>query len=545
MSPAKTLTFGAKIDDQLKNYLDVFYNHYFVIKGQKTNKPPPKINEDALNNPDIDAPVGSDTESIFTGLEDSTEEDGEIESDEEQFGGTGPGEIEMVEFKKKPLVESDSDEEKDKAAGKGDLDTSPTEPQIIASSQSAFPDSTIIDPGRAPAMPIVFKNLRKMFQNNIYTMQNLQSSRIPPINIPSGAEFTTIYTLYELLTYNQTLMHRTGSQYNIPAPAFKFVINNAANVAANINGSKLLYTKRDRDEIERIVNKISSIPIDEFPSELERITQEFETILSKIAPLEIRETALKVLKRQNRIKISEYNELLQIQFDIKTIKNTELIPCENAKYLIDNVVKLNTEELLKGEKWLKEWKDSYKIWFEQCQPLFGLYRNIARGTFCPTVSMMDAMFNCSLKYKATETKEVGTTYFELKYESESKNPETNVPDRLISFGGIVLNYNEEIEHDEQLNAKIDFDLVCIDAANGVNDSANISTIGMQVAESHDLKASVVYKSILNKIKQIYSETYFMTTEEDVAQRAGIDLNNQTERNAFLTSKENVVKYTNI
>lgn len=537
MSPAKTLTFGAKIDDQLKNYLDVFYNHYFVIRGQKTTKPPPKINEDTLNNPDIDAPVGSDTESMFTGLEDSNEEDGELESYEEQFGGTGPGEIEMVEFKK-PTLLPDAEEEKDEGEGeeKDEGEFPSVEPQIVASGSSVFPDSSIIDPGRAPAMPIVFKNLRKMFQNNIYTMQNLQTSRIPPINIPYGADFSTIYTLYELLTYNQTLMHRTGSQYNIPAPAFKFVINNAANVAANINGSKLLYTKRDRDEVERIVNEVSSMPTDAFPAELERINEDCDAILSKIAPLEMRETALKALKRQNRIKISEYNELLQIQFDIKTIKNTQLIPCENTKYLIEHVVKFNNEELLKGEKWLKEWKNNYKIWFEQCQPLFGLYRNLARGTFCPTVSMMDAMFNCSLKYKATETKEVGTTYFELKYESESRNPETNTPDRLISFGGIVLNYNEEVGNVEQLNAKIDFDLVCIDAANGINDYANISTIGMQVAESHDLKASVVYKSIVNKIKQIYSETYFMTTEEDTAQAAGLDLSNPAERTKFLTSK---------
>lgn len=538
MSPAKTLTFGAKIDDQLKNYLDVFYNHYFVIRGQKTTKPPPKINEDTLNNPDIDAPVGSDTESMFTGLEDSNEEDGELESDEEQFGGTGPGEIEMFELKKKPIIEADVEEEKDEEdeVRRGEEEAPSVEPQIIANGPSVFPDSSIIDPGRAPAMPIVFKNLRKMFQNNIYTMQNLQSSRIPPINIPYGADFTTIYTLHELLTYNQTLMHRTGSQYNIPAPAFKFVINNAANIAANINGSKLLYTRRDRDEIERVVNEVSSIPTDAFPEEFERINEECDVILSKIAPLEMRETSLKALKRQNRIKISEYNELLQIQFDIKTIKNTELIPCENKKYLIEHVFTFNNEELLKGEKWLKDWKDNYKIWFEQCQPLFGLYRNLARGTFCPTVSMMDAMFNCSLKYKATETKEVGTTYFELKYESESRNPETNAPDRLISFGGIVLNYNVTVGDVEQLNAKIDFDLVCIDAANGVNDSANISTIGMQVAESHDLKASVVYKSIVDKIKQIYSETYFMTTEEDTAQASGVDLRNPVERTAFLRSK---------
>lgn len=537
MSPSKTLTFGAKIDDQLKNYLDVFYNHYFVMRGQKTNNPPPKINEDTLNNPDIDGPIGSDTESIFTGLDDNNEEDGEIESDEEQYGGTGLGEIEMVEFKKRPInAKKEKTEEEGEEGGEGEEEVPSVEQQVNASGSQVFSDSSIIKLGRPPAMPIVFKNLRKMFQNNIYTMQNLQSSRIPPINIPSGSEFITIYTLYDLLKYNQTLMHRTGSQYNIPSPAFKFVINNAANIAANINGSKLLYTKKDRDEIERIVNEVSSIPIESFPAELERINDDCSAILSKIAPLEMRESSLKALKRQNRIKISEYNELLQIQFDIKTIKNTELIPCENKKYLIEHIVELNNEELLQGEKWFKEWKNNYKTWFDQCQPLFGLYRNLARGTFCPTVSMMDAMFNCSLKYNATETKEVGTTHFELKYESDSRNLETNEPDRLLSFGGVVLNYNESVLGVEQLNAKIDFDLVCIDAANGVNDSANISTIGMQVAESHDLKASVVYKSIVNRIKQIYSETYLMTTEEDTAQAARIDFSNPIERSEFLRNK---------
>lgn len=527
MSPAKTLTFGAKIDDQLKNYLDVFYNHYFVNKGQKTTKPPPKINDDALNNPDPNASIGQDTDSMFSGLENKSEDDSkeypeEDGEDEEQFGGDGNGEIEMVEFNKKHVVDETQEE------------PSLEEEPVMASGISSFPESEIVNPGRAPAMPILFKNLKKMYQNNIYTMQNLQSSRIPSINIPQGEDNTTIYTLFELLTYNQILMHRTGSEYNIPAPAFKFVINNAANIAANINGSKLLYTKKDRDEMQKIVDEV--LEITNFSEALDKITKECDAIVSEISPLELRETALKNLKRQNRIKISEYNELLKIQFDIKTIRNTRLIPCENKKYLIERVFKLNNEELLKGENWLKEWSANYKLWFNQCQPLFGLYRNLARGTFCPTVSMMDAMFNCSLKYNATEPKEVGTTHFELKYESESRNPESGAPDRVISFGGVVLNYNETVAGVEQLNAKIDFDLVCIDTSNGVNDVANISTVGMQVAESHDLKASVVYKCIIDKIKQIYSETYFMTTEEDSATASGIDINNPESRSTFLREK---------
>ena len=549
MSPSKTLTFGAKIDDQLKNYLDVFYNHYFVMKGQKTSKPPPKINDDALNNPDPEASIGPDTESIFSALETIPEdekpvyiEEGEGE-DEEQFGGDGKGEIEMVEFNRTPVApELPLAPETHVLPEELDIIGPPIaadlpEAPVVASGASPFPDSEIINPGRPPGMPIVFKNLKKMYQNNIYTMQNLQSSRIPAINMPHGSDFITVYTLFELLTYNQTLMHRTtGSQYNIPAPAFKFVINNAANIAANINGSKLLYTKKDRDEIERIVNEVSRIDMADFSTVLEEITEQQNSILSKLSPLESRVASLSGLKRQNRIKISEYNELLQLQFDIKTIRNTELIPCENKKYLLERVVKLNNETLLKGKEWFDEWKYSYKVWLDQCQPLFGLYRNLARGTFCPTVSMMDAMFNCSLKYKASEPKEVGTTNFELKYESESRNPETGVPDRVISFGGVVLNYNQTIGSVEQLNAKIDFDLTCIDAINGINDVANISTFDMQVAESHDLKASVVYKSIVDRIKQIYSDTWGISTEQDSGLAAGIDMSNQESRTAFLKNK---------
>ncbi|NDA89723.1 MAG: hypothetical protein EBY20_02265 [Alphaproteobacteria bacterium] len=543
MSPSKTLTFGAKIDDQLKNYLDVFYNHYFVIKGQKTSKPPPKINDEALNNPDPNASIGPDTESMFSGENTIAEDENpeyseEGDEDEEQFGGDGHGdgngEIEMIELNKThhineiPQDPDVAEPPEDSALAEGQ------EEHVVEKTFSSFPDSEIVDPGRPPAMPIVFKNLKKMYQNNIYTMQNLQSSRIPAINIPFGSDVNTIYTLFELLTYNQTLMHKSGNQYNIPAPAFKFVINNAANIAANINGSKLLYTKRDKDEIQKVVDEV--VAIADFQEELEKITEECDSIISEIAPLELRVAALSSLKRQNRIKISEYNELLKTQFDIKTIRNTRLIPCENKKYLIERVVKLNNEELLKGENWLKEWATNYKLWFDQCQPLFGLYRNLVRGTFCPTVSMMDAMFNCSLKYKASEPKEVGTTHFELKYESESKNPETGAPDRVISFGGVVLNYNETIGSAEQLNAKIDFDLACIDASTGINDVANISTFGMQVAESHDLKASVVYKSIIDKIKQIYSETYFMTVEEDLAESAGVDIKNSESRTTFLREK---------
>jgi len=535
MSPSKTMTFGAKIDDQLKNYLDAFYNSHFINKNQKTDKPHPTTEKDVFDNPDHNASIGSDTASIFDAIEEPENDSDAHESEnegEELFGGAVNGEIEMVDFNKPRVQQSeglDEDLELD-----GPLAPEELSVQEPIAEGGIFPDSEIVDPGRAPGMPIVFKNLKKMFQNNVYTMQNLQSTRIPPIDIPHGADVNTVNTLYELLSHNQTLMHRTGSQFNIPAPALKFVINNAANIAANINGSRFLYTKKDREEIKRIVDEVKNIP--DFITALTEVTQEGNSIITRLSPMEERVKHLTNIKRQNRITISEYNELLKLQFDIKTIRNNELIPCENKKYLIEKAVKLNNEELKKGDNWLNDWIENYNWWFDHCQPFFGLYRNLVRATFCPTVSMMDAMFNCSLKYGATETKEVGTMNFELKYESEELDPTTQKPVRVISYGGVVLNYNETVAGVEQLNAKIDFDLTCIDTKHGVHDIANVSTIGLQVAESHDLKASVVYKSIVDKIKQIYSDTYRISPEEDTAEAAGVDLTNPEAVSNFLRDK---------
>ena len=533
MSPAKTLTFGAKIDDQLKNYLDVFYNTYFVSKNQKTDAPPVQMDEDVLNNPNPEASIGSDTASLLasSGNEDE-DETASFLDDEENFSGgqANNKEIEMVEFKKpEPELEIEIDSEPQvEPQVEPDVKTldseSEKELEIEQLPEVPLSNDTIVEPGRPPTMPIVFKNLKKMYQNNIYVVQNLKGITIPPIDL--GGTSGLVDNLYDLLAHNETLMHRTGSQFNIPAPALKFVINNAANIAANINGSKMLYTKKDKDEMKKIVGEVKNIS--DFNDALANVIEEYNTIVTKIVPLENKEKQLKDLKRQNRITIREYNELLQTSFDIKKIRNEQLIPCENKKYLIEKVVKLNNEELQKGTKWLDDWVKNCEMWFNQCQALFGLYRNLARGTFCPTVSMMDAMFNCSLKYKATEPKEVGTTNFELKYENENG-------DRVISFGGVVLNYNESVNGVEQLNAKIDFDLVCIDKARGVDDVANISTTGMQVAESHDLKASVVYKSVVDKIKDLYLSSFGISTEEDVAP---LDLRDRESREKFLEAKIN-------
>jgi hypothetical protein len=519
MSPSKTLTFGSGIDDKLKNYLDSFYNSHFVNQQQKVNNPPlkPEIDKNVIDNPNIDLQDPQD-EIIFDS--DSEQHD----SDEgEMFGGG------LCMSKPCPtsqtLTQPDSREVRHEGTSPGD-----DSEQGIQTTESEIKNwSEIIKPDRAPGMPILLKNLKKMYQNNIYTIQNLQASRIPPIDIPFGSDTITVYTLYELLTYNQTIMHRTGSSFNIPAPAFKFVINNAANISANINGSKYFYNKTDRDNITNIVNEVKDLIIfyDDgkldtslLEDKLQTVNSEYATINERIMLLKDEEKQLNSLKKINKISIDEYNRLLEIQVEIKKIRNTELIPCENRIWLINEVINNKSDP-----NWLNNW--NYTLWLEQCQPLFGLYRNLARGTFCPTVSMMDAMDNCSLKHGATEPKEVGTMNFELKYESGKPGSGEN---REISFGGVVLNYNAG----EQLNAKIDFNLKCVDEKHGVNDVANISTVGIKVSESRDLQASVVYERIVSRISDIYNKTYGILPEADLPTPAY----SPEEVSKFLTDKIN-------
>jgi hypothetical protein len=139
--------------------------------------------------------------------------------------------------------------------------------------------------------------------------------------------------------------------------------------------------------------------------------------------------------------------------------------------------------------------------------MFGLYRSLQRGIFCPTSSMMDAMDNCSLKYEATEPKEVGTTYSEIIYRDSVSE---------ISFGGVVLNYNQEVDGEQQLTAKIYYTLDCNNMGGCVGpDKMLINTIPIQVSESHNLKARVAYQGVVKMIKEIYDSTESSETFEGV------------------------------
>ena len=553
MSPSKTLTFGAKIDDDLKNYMDAFYFDYFIKNTRISYKPEILLDPDTINNPTIydGLPVSEeqDLEEMFNMCEEDCDEFGQefsANSDATMNGGMKEGkekEIEMVSFNKDPVIKRPNVTEGDVIEGhvtEGDVIEGHVieEPVIEAPAIEALvieepaiealvtegpaiealvtegplivknPEIDIIEPPRPPSMPILLNKLLKMYQNNIYTIKQLKNSRITPIVINEGSDAVTISNLYDLLALNETLMHKKGSRLNIPAPKYKFVINNAANVGSNINGSKMFISNSFLNDIETIIEDIRQNAFDEGMPNQEKLTsytnstqlalEESYTKLKTDFEEEVK--ALNSKKREKKLTIKEYNNLLFKKYQQKAFERTQIVPLENKALLL--------ESLQENPEFYNEFVENknYRKWFKDCQPIFGLYRTLQRGIFCPTSSMMDAMDNCSLKYNTTEPKEVGTSYSEIKYAGEGKN---------ISFGGIVLNYNQRVGDKEELVAKICYTLVCNNPMNGQQDDVvTISTMPIKVSESNDLKARVAYRGVINKIQELYYRPYDQVVESD-------------------------------
>jgi hypothetical protein len=192
------------------------------------------------------------------------------------------------------------------------------------------------------------------------------------------------------------------------------------------------------------------------------------------------------------IKEEEY-KIEMIKYEQKKFEREEIMKAENILSLLKIIKEQQPEN-----KFFNELSNNYKKWFMDSQPIFGLYRSLQRGIFCPTSSMMDAMDNCSLKYNTTEPKEVGSSYSELVYEKDGVK---------ISFGGVVLNYNQIVNGSPELAAKINYNLVCTNPLNNQqDDTVNISTLDITVSESNDLKARVAYRGVIKKIKEIYDTT---------------------------------------
>ena len=498
MSPSKTLTFGEKIDDDLKNFMDSFYLQNYDIKELPKQENNVMIDSEIYNNPKIES--GNEVER--NKLEEDAEKMFAMNYDDyenpEKYYGVGYGENMrggMNYEDRMAMIQAKRDIEKNL----NNIDT--TAIPKIDNPIIKNPDVDIIEPGWPPGMPILFNKLKKMYQNNIYTIQQLKNSKIEPIMIGD----TEVNNLYKLLSLNEILIHKTGSSFNIPAPKYKFVINNAANIGSNINGSRMFMSRKELDIINKTIKEINEDKLTTLELETE-LTEKYSQ-LENDYEIDINELNLK--KNEKRITIREYNDLLMKQYKLTELNRPQIVPLKNKLFLL----KMKKE----NPAFYEDFENNYVLWFRDSQPLFGLYRNLQRGTFCPTSSMMDAMDNCSLKYKSTEPKEVGTSFSEILYEETDENGNPKLDGKKISFGGVVLNYNQIIDDNEALVARIYYKLDCSTGATVLpNDIVTISTMEIKVSDSNDLKARVAYRGVINIIKQIYNST------ETIEQLEGID-----------------------
>ena len=513
MSPSKALTFGAKIDDYLKDYMDTFYFDYFIKNNPVINTSPVEINLDIQNNPTFESEEQEEGEDAFFGdCDEDCDADKNLSPDlSPDLSGGGP-----KINKQKILKEDGSSEEKDGSAEEkdGSADVISDIASILATStlvppRDVNPNSEEIVFPKIPDIPPAFNKLQKMYQNNIYTIKLLQDSKISPINL-DGAEKDN---LYDLLSLNETLMHRKGTMFDIPAPRYKFIIDNAAGIGSNLNGSKMFilnkYLKLISDAITEIRSKILA---DDKTIDNPKLTDYIATINTTLADMYneldtkfiVPIKALRAKQTEANLSIREKNELNHRKYEQKIFERNIIAPVENILFLL-NKIQENNEYFFNFEA-------NYVKWFKECQPIFGLYRSLKRGVFCPTSSMMDAMDGCSLKYNTTEPKEVGTSYSEIVYENADKT-------KHISFGGVVLNYEENsrelkdgIEQKRrELVAKIYYNFICNNPSNNqINDTVTINTTGIKVSKSDDLKARIAYTGVISKIRNIF----YLEEEDD-------------------------------
>ena len=226
-----------------------------------------------------------------------------------------------------------------------------------------------------------------------------------------------------------------------------------------------------------------------------------EPMLKEISPEEIEKACdinQQIIKRLQNTPIKEtsgINNLFELlKSNTTTAKMIDepnvTISVPKYKFIIDNASRLSSN--ING---LNLYESISKPIGDKCDYFFGLYQNLHRGVFCPGSSIMDAMDNCSMKYNATEPKEIGTTNFELSYEGSNK----------LTYGGTVLYYNDDTR--DQTNVNIDFRL----SING--DVTIINTNNISVADADNLKARIVYKSVIQTIKQLFLKNYGISMED--------------------------------
>jgi hypothetical protein len=223
------------------------------------------------------------------------------------------------------------------------------------------------------------------------------------------------------------------------------------------------------------------------------------------------ESGIPDINLEDGTKITNLFELLKMNLGmIKREGSNFAFPAPKRKFILDNASKLtrnvnglklfHDKDALKNlesdpgyEKLLKE--------FRAAQKFFGLYKTLKRGVVCAGSSMLDAMDNCSLDKGATEPKEVGTTNFEFVFD----DPATG---KHFSYGGVVLFYKGKNKGGEDnINVHIDFSLKTKFSREEQDDVAHVVVDELDVADSEDLKARIVYKSVIEEVNALFKNAF--------------------------------------
>jgi hypothetical protein len=212
--------------------------------------------------------------------------------------------------------------------------------------------------------------------------------------------------------------------------------------------------------------------------------------------------------------ITNLFDLLKLNLGMITRKDSDFaFPAPKRKFILDNASTLtrnvnglklfhdknaleDLERTLSREEYDKLLKE-----FRAAQKFFGLYKTLKRGVVCAGSSMLDAMDNCSLDKGATEPKEVGTTNFEFVFDDPLNG-------KHLSYGGVVLFYKgKNKDWEDNINVHIDFSLKTKLSRDEPDDVAHVVVDELDVADSEDLKARVVYKSVIKEVNKLFKEAF--------------------------------------
>jgi len=314
------------------------------------------------------------------------------------------------------------------------------------------------------------EQIETAYRINELVIENLKESAIPPFEVVIDEERKReIKNLMELLKFNTTLIARAD--------------------IVQSGGTALLEEEEQKEDLESAAEEPESKAEEEGP--------QLEEVAVDVTPEPPQEPPAKP---------SIYR-----------------FPAPKKRFIYDNASKLTSNlnslglfhkadalnEIHRTSKTDEEFEELRKK-FKAAQNFFGLYKSLKRGVICAGSSMMDAMDNCSLSLGATEPKEIGTTNYEFIYESPDGNAS-------MSYGGAVLFYKTQDESGEEcIAATIDFSLKTKLPGQTEEDVARINTTEMKVADAEDLKARVVYKTIVQRMKTLFFKTYGEQMEDNTA-----------------------------